>query len=394
MRRTGITTLLVSAALVALIAWVASHTYWADTKMPRPLKGEALVNPFYAAQRFAEALGARTTWDRTLTIPPADSVIVLSTWHWSLSPNRREALEHWVESGGRLVVDGTLAGGEIEFERWSGIAREYRKPNDPRKSAALANDDGCGSFQEEWSGTPAGQSNTTRHRICDVDDESFLASDRNAAWALRDASKVQAMRLQVGRGNVTVINATPFHRWHLFDGDHAWLFVAAAQLRRGDDVHFLSESGQPSLLALLWQHGGPVVVLALALISLVLWRGGVRFGPLAAPRVTARRSLAEQIRGSGQFALRHGSGDSLLAAAARALDEAAQRRIPGYSRLSTGERASALARLTGVDRHTLAAAIHGARVRRSRDLRSTIAMLEAARRQTLIERTRSPHGTH
>ena len=60
--------------LVALVAWVASNTYWADTKVPMPPKGEALTNPFYAVQRFAEALGARTAWDRVLTMPPADSV--------------------------------------------------------------------------------------------------------------------------------------------------------------------------------------------------------------------------------------------------------------------------------------------------------------------------------
>ena len=46
------------------------------------------------------------------TAPPADSVIVLSAWHWNLSAGRREALERWVESGGRLVVDRTLVGGE------------------------------------------------------------------------------------------------------------------------------------------------------------------------------------------------------------------------------------------------------------------------------------------
>ena len=392
MRRTSVIALLVAVPLVALVWWVASHTYWVDIKVPRAPAGEAVVNPFYPAQRLAEALGARTAWDRTLTIPPTDSVMVLSDWHWSLSAGRRQALEHWVESGGRLVVDATLAGSEKEFERWSGIVRAYLKENDRPKPARPADDQECRQFQEERDGKPVGASDALRW-VCDVDDESSLSSERTAAWALRDASGVQAMRLQVGRGSVTVINATPFRRWHLFDGDHGWLFVAATQLRRGDELHFLAEGTQPSLLALMWLHGGPVVALALALLALVLWRGGVRFGPLAAPPATARRSLAEQIRGSGQFALRHGGGEPLLAAAGRALDEAAQRRIPGYVRLSTKARASALAQLTGFDLHALAAAIHGARLRRPQELRSTIALLEAARRQTLIERTRFSHGT-
>jgi uncharacterized protein DUF4350 len=394
MRRTSIISLLVGASLVAVVSWIASHTYWADTKVPMRPRGEALVNPFYAVQRFAESLGARTAWDRTLAIPPADSVIVLSDWHWSLSKSRREALERWVESGGRLVVDGRLASGQDEFELWSGIAREDRELEDTQKPAGSTRDGTCRALQEERDGTPAGEPDALRHWVCDFDGGSSLASDRNARWALRDASGIQAMRVQVGRGSVTVINATPFRNRHLFDGDHGWLFVTSTQLGRGDDVHFLSEGAQASLLVLLWRRGGPVVVLTLALISLVLWRVGVRFGPLAAAQPAARRSLAEQIRGTGQFALRHGGGGSLLAAASRALDEAARRRIPGYARLSTKGRASALARLTGFDWHALAAAIHHDGLRRSHDLRSTITLLETARRQTLIERTRSPHGTH
>lgn len=389
MKRAGVW-LLVGAPLVALVVWVSSHTYWADTKVPMPPKGEALVNPFYAVQRFTEALGARTAWDRVLTIPSADSVIVLANWHWSLSTSRREAIERWVESGGRLVVDDTLSGGEADFERWSGITREYREADDTRTSSKQKDDDACRRFREEHGG-PAGDSDTTRYLICDADAESFLTTHKSAAWALRDESGIQVMRVQVGRGSVTVINAEPFRYRSLFDGEHGWLFVAATQLRRVDEVHFLSEDDHPSLLALVWQHGGPVVVLTLVLIALLLWRGAVRFGPLMAAQHTARRSLAEQIRGTGQFDLRHG-GESLHAASVRALEEAAQRRVPSYPRLSDRERASALARLTGYDTKSLAAAMHHAGLRRSHDLRATIALLEAARR-TLIEHRRLSHGT-
>ena len=118
-----------------------------------------------------------------------------------------------------------------------------------------------------------------------------------------------------------------------------------------------------------------------------------RFGPLVEPPPGARRSLAEQIRGTGQFALRHGAGDALHAACARALQEAAKRRIAGYLHLSAGERLSALARVTGFDRHALAAALHHAGSRRSHELRNTIALMEAARRQVMHDPKRSPHAT-
>jgi hypothetical protein len=103
------------------------------------------------------------------------------------------------------------------------------------------------------------------------------------------------------------------------------------------------------MLALLWRYGAPVVTLALTLLALVLWRGGVRFGPLAAAPEAARRSLVEQIRGTGQFILRHGGGISFHAASVRALDEAAGRRVPLYS-LSPVERAAALPVLASTKR--------------------------------------------
>src|SRR5215213_9504791 len=107
-RRRVIIGLLVALPLGLLISWVLRNTYWEDIKVPMPPRGDALVNPFYAAQRFGEALGARTTWDRVLTVPSPDAVMVLSAWHWSLATARRATLERWVEEGGRLVVDETL----------------------------------------------------------------------------------------------------------------------------------------------------------------------------------------------------------------------------------------------------------------------------------------------
>jgi hypothetical protein len=387
MSRAGVISVLAGVVLLVLVSWVVRNTYWVDTQVRMPPKGEALTNPFYAAQRFAEALGARTEWDRAFIAAPADSVIVLSGWHWNLTASRPRALELWVMSGGRLVVDRTLTG-VSEFEKWSGIVREHKEP-DEAKGDTGSGDQVCRSFEAE-TGAPASAPYTVRYTMCGFDTASSLTSNRKAAWALRDASRTTAMRVQMGQGSVTVVNATPFRDRGLLDGDHGWLFVAATELRHGDHVRFLSDDGQPSLLALAWRHGGPVVVLTLTLVVLVLWRGGVRFGPAAAETPKGRRSLAEQIRGTGRFAWRHGNGSSLHAAAVRALDEAARRRVPGYARLSAHQRANQFARLTGGSGEVINAAIHNPHLR---GVYSAIALLEAARRRIIIDPTRSSHGT-
>jgi hypothetical protein len=215
--------------------------------------------------------------------------------------------------------------------------------------------------------------------MCDLG-ISWLESKRTPAWALRDKNHVQAMRVAIGRGSVTVINSAPFRYRKLFDGDHGRLFVAAAQLRRGDEVHFMSEDDYPGLLTLMWRRGAPVVAVGLVLVALLLWRGAARFGPLAPSPASARRSLADQIRGSGRFALQYGS-QALHAAVVRALDEAARRRISHYASLQPGERSAALARVTGFDRDALSAAVYAPRLRTAGELHRTLALLEAARRE-------------
>jgi hypothetical protein len=182
---------------------------------------------------------------------------------------------------------------------------------------------------------------------------------------------------------LTLINAVPFRNESLFEGDHAKIFVAATQLRKGDRIYFLSDEESESLLRLIWRYGAPVVVLALALVALALWRGTARFGPLTATPEAARRSLGEQIRGTGWFTVRYGGGSALREAAVRALFEAARRRIVNFDGLPADERMSALAKAAKVDAGTLAEAVNFAGPRRPGELRNTLALLESARRMIL-----------
>ena len=202
------------------------------------------------------------------------------------STTRRETLERWVESGGRLVVEGSLAGGEEEFGRWSGIERAPRKETEPNDTEQKEDDADC----RDLSAQHGGSREEVLYKVCTLEREFVLTSTRSAAWSLRDGADVHIIRVPVGRGSVTVINGYPFRYWALFEADHGPLFVGATELRRGDDVHFLSEGDHPSLLALVWHYGAPVVVLAAAFVGLALWRGGVRFGPLVEPPPGACRS--------------------------------------------------------------------------------------------------------
>jgi hypothetical protein len=375
----------VAVLLLVLVVLVARNTEWVDVQIPMPPKGEALTNPMYAAQRFAEALGARTTRDQVFAVPARDAVIVLSDWHWSLVRARRDALQRWVESGGRLVVDSLLVISDDDFRHWSGI---WRKVNAAEYRRWRSDGQNCRTL-DEAAGEPPRSVAPVRFSLCGVWIPFSLETDKPIAWALRDAEATQVIRVAAGRGTVTVINAMPFRSRGLFEGDHGRLFVAATQLHRGDEVHFVSEDNSPMLLALVWRSGAPVVILSLLCVGLLIWRGAPRLGPLEVPAPAERRSLAEQIRGTGEFALRHGDGRALHAASVRALEEAARRRIHGYAGLSAKERGAALERLSGLDATGLLSAAYHPRSYSPHELRSAIALVETARRHMLVRMKRS-----
>jgi hypothetical protein len=357
-----------------LVVWIARNSYWEEVEVPMPAKGEARTNSLYAAQHLVVQLGATAHPQRNLgELPDPRAVIYLSYWNWDLIPSRRKRLQEWVEKGGRLVVDRSLIGGDRALEEWTGIVRtELPVGNDSETYDDPENR--C----THLSVAGEGRSN---YMVCNVDERTRLTASRDASWVLSDNHGIQVVRIPLGRGSITMLNARPFDNVQLFRADDGLLFVTATALERGDQVFFLSEEETASLLALMWKHGAPVVLLLLGTLALALWRGSPRFGPSAGVTDSARRSLAEQIVGTGRFTLRFGGGRALHAAAVRALRETAERHLSGYRTLGSEERMALLAKHTGLDQEALTGAINHTGPRRPRELRRVIALLETARRR-------------
>lgn len=386
MNRGYLNIILAVLVIAGLTAWVVSNTHWEEVTERTPLKGPAEHNPFYAQQRLSELLGAQARLRKEIvTPPPTNAVLVIAYWNWILIPQRRERIERWVRDGGRLVVGSDILSYE-EFDQWSGVSRQPEdKEQDDRDRLK------CRPLHRRLTADlPATADIATspgeHFEVCQFMGNG-LRTTRKVDWRLRDSlGHTQAVRIPIGSGSVTIVDALAFGNVQLLCGDSGALFVAATQLHRGDHVEFLTESEGGLLLKLLWTYGAPVIVLGLLLIALWLWRSGVRFGPLAAAADPARRSLAEQIRGTGRFTLRFGGGRALHAATVRALSEAAARRLPHYDRLSGPERVAALVSLTGLGENELSVALEEPGARR-RDIRRAIALLEAARRRIELKTT-------
>lgn len=400
-------------AVVLLVVWIARNTYWEEVTVPLPPRGEALSNPFYRVQRFLTELGIENEWRRTLgELPEHDAVLVLTHWNWDLIESRRREIERWVEAGGRLVLDDTLVSKEQEdedgfsfeakhysllaFSDWSGLSIELPPPasEDGVTDEFLARDlrrpDHCWEV-ELVAGESFTNSQRERYDLCGLR-RGTIVSTRPLDWAVANKDgHIKAVRVRIGDGHLIFLYGDLFHRRHLIlERDHGAFFVDAAQLSRSDRVVFVADDEHPSLLRLIWMYGAPVVLLALAFIALSLWRNSVRFGPPIASPERARRSLAEQIRGTGEFIARFDGGRALHAAMVRAMHDAARARLPNYDTMPADERLAAVARISGIDADTLVQTARFAGKRSRHELKEAVALLDRARK-ALLTRTGATH---
>jgi hypothetical protein len=103
--------------------------------------------------------------------------------------------------------------------------------------------------------------------------------------------------------------------------------------------------------------------------------------------------MREQIRGTAEFVAQRGS-PALHAAQLRALNEAATPRVRGFDAMILGQRAQAIATLTGMDAHTLAHAMNPSlNATPSRHPAAALALMETARRRLLNAARPAPTAT-
>lgn len=399
--------------LLALAAWVAHSTEWVEEDVPTPRKGEALTNEFYATQQVIRQLGGKVARPKELAaMPPRQATLVLSSWHWDLFPERERRLQEWVQNGGHLVISADMLYNE-RLEAWLPVRRidsdDYDDEDDtapedegrqatetaqpsastassPSASGKRRKTPDCEEVIEPEGMTPAYGSRRA-YKLCGMRGYPRIKMPAKVEWAIESRWALQhrrgpeAVRVPLGQGHVTVTTVENlFLNDHVLEGDNTLLAMAVLQVRRGGEVWFVSEEARPPLLAWIWAQGRVAVLLGVLALATALWRGAVRFGPLAAKATTGRRSIAEQVKGTARF-LRHSGADALHAAQVRALDDTAQGHLPDYARLNRSARAQAIARATGLDANNLARALDRKLKRSDRELPPTLELLETARRR-------------
>lgn len=376
--------------------WLSVNTEWVEVDSWRAARGEARDNPVYAFEQLLRRLGMKAEHHEALDpMPPERARLVLLSNDWELMPGRAEQLHQWVLRGGHLVLVQGQDWDDTALAAWVPVHAVRVKP--PERPAVAASGASAaapaslsrGPHSRIWesialTSSPPLWGDTPTLAACEIfpmNRKLQVWPGQATSWGMTGDDKAQVLRVPIGQGTVTVLNAddAAFHNVPVLRCENAVLLAAAVQAEPGATAWIYLNEKREALLPWLWHRGWVAVLAGLLALAAALWRGAVRFGPRLAPAPRLRRSISEQVRGLGAYLQRSGH-DALLAAQQRALGEAAARTLPRYLRLSMAERAHAIAAATGLAAYDLATAM-SARFCTRAELLKHLPLLEAARRR-------------
>lgn len=381
MTRDRITYLAILVLLTIVGIWVARNTYWDETRIAVPPQGEAATNSYYSVQHLATALGVRSSFISSLNAAlPNNRALLIDGLQGDATHTRVDDLFPWVESGGRLIITDDVVLADPKFQRWSDIhlgSRFVSPEKSQRKTTARGLEDDCAPMDVAIDGNAAGTTLT----LCKPPREFGLVSKRKPAWSLANEFGLQVLRVDIGRGSVTVIpRYSLIANKNLIKHDHAEIFITASHLTRGDALYILNVARAETLIAMIWRLAAPALVFFGIAILCIILRELPRFGPPIPTPAMIRRSLAEQIRANAAFAWRTRNLTALRASVSRALDETAKKRIAAYNSLDVGKRVNAIAAWAGIDSRALSSAMTEDALGAPQVQRAAIALLEHTRR--------------
>jgi hypothetical protein len=428
---------IVCATLALLVVWIVNHTSWVEIEEVTPPTGAA-ARPDYALRKVAAAAGATLEHRSALEpMPPPEATLFLDSLFWNLFPERDEKLKAWVAGGGHLVLLRQQIDGKTL--RWlpPTFARRAKVPATASATSSAAsaridhdeNDDDedddlpvlkqplttplprtrplplmprpedkdkwlCETMVESSGSQAAFEPGRTYQRCLKriqyvncVDQRLVPDPHARPEWVLGNEDRTFAIRVPSGKGSVTVLaDCLPINNDAMLVGDHALIAAAVLNLRPGATLWIVDEEAGEPLPRWLWHHARSPLLLTLAAIALSLWRLMVRFGPRRAVAPRARRSMAEQIRGTGQF-IASNDPQALHAATRQAFDDVARTRLERYADLTDSERVIALGARTDprfpLDKAALLPALHPGPRPTGAQWLAAIAAIEQARRVLL-----------
>ena len=323
---------LAAIALLA-IAWFFSRFEYVTVNERTPLRGEARLRPFLAAERFSERMGLAAHELRAM--PELDrlaegSVLILPRQRRAVDARRAEQLAAWVDRGGHLVVEAEFASAEDPVFARFGLRFE---PGGPARQPV----------RQEMTGR------AQKIAVMTLRSGHVVAERGKPVFRVGAPGAERVLSVALGRGVVTAAADLDFAR-NRFIGmhDHAELLWRILNLTPAWDLVVFHHPQRLSLWGFLAQYAPESIAAAALLLVLWLWRIVPRYGTLLPDPPPVRRRLLDHLRASGRYLWGRGLGARLAAAAQEAALRRVTRAYPDFAAAAPAERAARLSALAGL----------------------------------------------
>lgn len=349
---------------------------------------EVRANPYLAAEVYLRGRGIRVTTARGMEVleqlPSKGQTLILLGTRENITPSQTARLLDWANRGGHLIVTAESLWDEDEGKSGDllldqlGVQQfltadlkdkdEKSAPTDEKPADASTeqtqDDTAKPEVEEEHPDQPSSAhdneaeetdpypnltklylENEKAPAYFDFDTDYHLLDSKNLAYAWANSSdSTHLLQLQQGQGLITVLTDNwIWQNGQLDDYDNAWLLW---YLTQDSAVTLVYRADGTSLMTLLMRHFPQALLAAVLLLALVLWRNGLRQGPLQPNPDRSRRQLEEHLRAGADFILRQRGQLALLQGLQRDVMRRARQRQPGFDRLPVAEQWQALGRMT------------------------------------------------
>ncbi|WP_236172917.1 DUF4350 domain-containing protein [Pseudomonas pseudonitroreducens] len=350
---------------------------------------EARANPYLAAEMYLRGRGIRVSSARGMEVldqlPSKGQTLILLGTRENVTPAQNARLLDWANRGGHLIVTAESLWDEDEGKSGDQLLDQLGvqqflsadlKDKDGEKAAA-SDGQSAGSSADQPQGDTAKPEAEEEHpdqaggahdneaaeadpypnltklylenekapAYIDFDTDYHLFDSKNLAYAWANSSdSTHLLQLQQGQGLITVLTDNWIWQNGELDAyDNAWLLWYLAQ---DSAVTMVYRADGTSLMTLLLRYFPQALLAAVLLLVLVLWRNGLRQGPLQPNPDRSRRQLEEHLRAGADFILRQRGQLALLQGLQRDVMRRARQRQPGFDRLPVAEQWQALGRMT------------------------------------------------
>ena len=266
-------------------------------------KGKARINPWLAAERFAEQSGAGVRSLGSWSAPEMEDAVWFVPAAVLANESFTRRVERWVEQGGHLVVLVENASAETN-DWWA------RSPEPGLETALVRMLDRAGIVLE-----PGPRRNDAFKRIDFLETGYQVDAESATRVSLPGAEPGVFATVESGAGRISVLTDGRLfrNRW-IGENEHAELLDALIRASAHEgDVVFMRGSGL-SLWGLLVNHLWPVLIGLGVLTVLWLWKNFTRFGPVeAASGTSTLRGYEHHLQALGDFQWRLDRAAALLA---------------------------------------------------------------------------------